>query len=490
MTNLIASDTQGQEITSGLVELFELTTSEGTFYFHPGLKEDFTSIQFRDRISPTNPVTAGSFIIGNTYTIATVGNTTFTAIGAGNDNIGTSFVATGAGSGTGTANQTDNSIRTYTAIPMILDGVEISSAGAPNRPSLTIANVTSDLKTAVGITDYDELSGATLVRRQTLEKYLVGGSDPDQSNPPIELNTVKYKIDRISSLTNITATFELSVVYDLEGIQLPRRVVVGKFCSWMYQGHELKSSGGCIWDKDGDFQTVDASDSSVTHKLFFDLDDTPLILISLFQSVTSTWSTGQSYTQSSYVYLTKGSPVTPGNGMVIGKTYVVTTLGNNFVSYGASSNNVGTIFIATSAGTNGYTGAVTEIDLYRCEIAHTSANETKPDQNTGHWLKVRPYTAYSSSIPYSKGALVQATTTHFGKSIETVWKALASNTGKAPAVGSSYWQREELCGKKLSSCKCRFQARMVNNNAPSVPQSSKDTSGTLPFGAFPGTSRF
>ena len=132
MTNLIASDTQGQEITSGLVELFELTTSEGTFYFHPGLKEDFTSIQFRDRISPTNPVTAGSFIIGNTYTIATVGNTTFTAIGAGNNNIGTSFVATGAGSGTGTANQTDNSIRTYTAIPMILDGVEISSAGAPN----------------------------------------------------------------------------------------------------------------------------------------------------------------------------------------------------------------------------------------------------------------------------------------------------------------------------------------------------------------------
>ena len=434
MTNLIASDTQGQEITSGLVELFELTTSEGTFYFHPGLKEDFTSIQFRDRTSPTNPVTAGSFIIGNTYTIATVGNTTFTAIGAGNDNIGTSFVATGAGSGTGTANQTDNSIRTYTAIPMILDGVEISSAGAPNRPSLTIANVTSDLKTAVGITEYDELSGATLVRRQTLEKYLVGGSDPDQSNPPIELNTVKYKIDRVSSLTNITATFELSVTYDLEGIQLPRRVVVGKFCSWMYQGHELKSSGGCIWDKDGNFQTVDASDSSVTHKLFFDLNDTPLILLSLLQSTASAWSAGQSYTQSSYVT---------------------------------------------------YSGI-----YYRCEIAHTSSQSTRPDLNTGQWLKVRSYTVYSSSTNYVAGNLVQATTTHFGKSIETVWKALASNTGKAPAVGSSYWQREELCGKKLSSCKCRFQARMVNNNASSVPQSSKDTSGTLPFGAFPGTSRF
>ena len=95
---------------------------------------------------------------------------------------------------------------------MLLDGVEISSSGAANRPTLTIANVTSDLKLALGITEYDELVGHTLVRRQTFENYLVGGSDPDQSNPPIELNSVRYKIDRVSNLTNIAVTFELAVV--------------------------------------------------------------------------------------------------------------------------------------------------------------------------------------------------------------------------------------------------------------------------------------
>jgi hypothetical protein len=46
---------------------------------------------------------AGSFTIGQTYTIATAGTTSFTAIGAANNTPGTVFTATGRGSGTGTA---------------------------------------------------------------------------------------------------------------------------------------------------------------------------------------------------------------------------------------------------------------------------------------------------------------------------------------------------------------------------------------------------
>lgn len=46
---------------------------------------------------------AGKFVIGYRYTIAVVGTTTWTSIGAADNNIGTSFVATGTGSGTGRA---------------------------------------------------------------------------------------------------------------------------------------------------------------------------------------------------------------------------------------------------------------------------------------------------------------------------------------------------------------------------------------------------
>ena len=48
-------------------------------------------------------ITAGSFVTNQWYEILTVGSTDFTLIGAADNNIGTQFKATGAGTGTGTA---------------------------------------------------------------------------------------------------------------------------------------------------------------------------------------------------------------------------------------------------------------------------------------------------------------------------------------------------------------------------------------------------
>ena len=142
MTDLIATDSGKQEIDSPLVNLFELKMPAGNvFYFHPGLGESLTDVQFRDKTSP--------------YTS-----------------------------------------RTYSALPMEMTGMEIATDGASNRPELAIANVTSDLKNTLGITNYKQLVGASITRRQTFEKFLVGESqDTGTSSPPIELNSVKYNID-------------------------------------------------------------------------------------------------------------------------------------------------------------------------------------------------------------------------------------------------------------------------------------------------------
>jgi len=63
-------------------------------------------------------VTAGSFVVGKYYTIKTPGTTNWTSIGAGSNNIGEGFYATGVGVGTGTAvycpKYTYNSILTNT----------------------------------------------------------------------------------------------------------------------------------------------------------------------------------------------------------------------------------------------------------------------------------------------------------------------------------------------------------------------------------------
>lgn len=50
-----------------------------------------------------NTIAAGSFVTGLSYTIASVGTTDFTLIGASANTVGVKFKATGAGSGTGTA---------------------------------------------------------------------------------------------------------------------------------------------------------------------------------------------------------------------------------------------------------------------------------------------------------------------------------------------------------------------------------------------------
>jgi len=54
------------------------------------------------RYDPT-PISAGSFVSGVSYVIRSAGSTDFTAIGSANNSVGTAFIATGAGTGTGTA---------------------------------------------------------------------------------------------------------------------------------------------------------------------------------------------------------------------------------------------------------------------------------------------------------------------------------------------------------------------------------------------------
>lgn len=53
--------------------------------------------------SNSTTVAAGAFVVGKKYRIASAGTTDFTLIGAANSSVGTEFVATGVGSGSGTA---------------------------------------------------------------------------------------------------------------------------------------------------------------------------------------------------------------------------------------------------------------------------------------------------------------------------------------------------------------------------------------------------
>lgn len=73
-----------------------------------------------------NVFTAGTFVVGREYIIVSTGDTDFTLIGAADSNPGTAFVATGVGTGTGTASDntliTDNTTGFYVGMPVEFTG--------------------------------------------------------------------------------------------------------------------------------------------------------------------------------------------------------------------------------------------------------------------------------------------------------------------------------------------------------------------------------
>ncbi len=66
-------------------------------------------------------VAAGSFVAGNTYIITALGTTDFTLIGAASNTVGIAFKATGAGAGSGTANDS-------VALPFVPTGYTLAQA--------------------------------------------------------------------------------------------------------------------------------------------------------------------------------------------------------------------------------------------------------------------------------------------------------------------------------------------------------------------------
>jgi hypothetical protein len=83
-------------------------------------------------------VTAGSFVIGNIYTIVTVGTTSFTSIGASANTVGVVFTATGAGSGTGTAR---NTYKNTTGKPIVVNVVSDQGSSFSATLTATISGV-------------------------------------------------------------------------------------------------------------------------------------------------------------------------------------------------------------------------------------------------------------------------------------------------------------------------------------------------------------
>ncbi len=205
------------------------------------------------------------------------------------------------------------SLHEYVALPASIENIEIDSSGAANRPMFQIANLIS-LGRAIendgdGVDDEEtwqqvlqnnsidipeDILGSRLTYRKTLLKntYKVADLSGWSTTLPVEFPKSTFIMDRIKGENSVFVSYELSSPFDLERLKLPSRIIIGKYCTWKYQGIAIDGDqrSGC---------TYPTSDSA--QPKFFDIEDEELT------GITSGYVSGQSYSTGTLIkYPTSG----------------------------------------------------------------------------------------------------------------------------------------------------------------------------------------
>jgi lambda family phage minor tail protein L len=135
--------------------------------------------------------------------------------------------------------------KTYDPLPIISSGYEKSTTGQIAQPTLTVANVLGTFTELIG--QHDDLVGTKVTRRRTLGKYLDGQIEADPLQEfPIDI----YYIERKAEETALTITWELASILDLEGLKLPRRIIIQNLCLWQYRSSECGYTGAPLFNQD------------------------------------------------------------------------------------------------------------------------------------------------------------------------------------------------------------------------------------------------
>jgi len=130
--------------------------------------------------------------------------------------------------------------KTYSAVPIEVDGFAVTTKGTLPRPSMKIANANSAITSLLN--SYNPLQ-AEVRRIRTCKKFLDAvnfSSGTNSSADPSALFGGGYEswyIDRIATENINVVEFELVGKLDLTNLRLPGRQVV-EHCPWVYKGKQ------------------------------------------------------------------------------------------------------------------------------------------------------------------------------------------------------------------------------------------------------------
>ena len=323
--------------------------------------------------------------------------------------------------------------QTYSAFPVESEGWEVRGSGSLPRPSVRFANINQYW--SAHLSNYDDLVGAKVIRRRTLQKHL-------GTNPPVEFNRDVYYVERKTSETAVMVEFELASAFDVQGIQLPRRAVVAARCPWKYKDPD---QGGCDWPADNRF-TI----NSIEHTLYVDKDDSRITTHAVWgrQDVssnrTSNLYAAQSYSVGDHVEYQR-----PIGGLIAASAV---GSGANITYTVASGHGITAGEFVIAKGFTDEDANFKAVPLYVSSVTSTSITVQNP----------------SATITTSSGFL-QATRV-------TLYKCLTAHqlaTGDAAddiirPTNISYWEFGDVCGKRLNSCAIRYGHNAAGSGVTSV----------------------
>jgi lambda family phage minor tail protein L len=127
----------------------------------------------------------------------------------------------------------------YRPVPVESEGFEINGNGQIARPKIRIANI--DYLITNLIQNNSDLLFAKIIRKRTLLKYIDdanfdGGNPFGDPDATAEISEEEYLISQKTAENKLYVEFELTSPLDLENFEINNRIILGRYCSWLYRG--------------------------------------------------------------------------------------------------------------------------------------------------------------------------------------------------------------------------------------------------------------
>jgi len=143
--------------------------------------------------------------------------------------------------------------KTFSAMAIQADGMEMNSTGRASSPTLSMANNIDGLQNAVSAycLQFNDFAGARLTVISALAKYL-DAENFSQGNPTAsnEAENQLWFIEQKTSENKEQVTFELSNPIDFEGQRIPIRQISSQ-CHWCmmgnYRGEDCGYTGAAMF---------------------------------------------------------------------------------------------------------------------------------------------------------------------------------------------------------------------------------------------------